>query len=143
MHSSSLPNLISALSEIEQPTPTSIATILSSFSPPPSSSSENSSKATPDGHTPIVGATRDFLDRTFSLSSVNEIHSALTKAAEDSTVPQDVRAWATKQKSMMEERSPTGMALALASHRKAKKQQRLEAALNNGESSNIRLGASC
>jgi 3-hydroxyisobutyryl-CoA hydrolase len=52
------------------------------------------------------------------------------------------RDWAKAQKVHMDERSPTAMAVALEGYKKAKKSQRLDRTLENGESDSTRHGGS-
>jgi 3-hydroxyisobutyryl-CoA hydrolase len=123
------------LSQLSTPTLPKISNIVSSFSGPAPTSDGVSSKETPDAHSPITGSIRQFLDKTFSKDSINKIYESLDKASKgEDGVSEDVKSWAEKQKSLMDMRSPTGMAVALEGYRRAKKSQRLDVTLQNGQS---------
>lgn len=131
-----LPDVLSQLSELPRedaadPTLRQISTIVSAYHPAEPSDSAPSSRATPDGHTPITGEIRQFLDKAFGRRSIAEVYTALEDGIADDSLSADVRAWAGIQKKHMDERSPTGMAVALEGYNRARKAQRLEDVLRN------------
>ncbi|KAK8864439.1 hypothetical protein IAR55_001688 [Kwoniella newhampshirensis] len=126
-----IPEIIHQITQLESPTLPLIADLVASYAAAAFTTSEPSSKASPDGPTPITGAIRDFLDKTFSLKSIAEIDAALSRAVDNEKLSEDVRQWAKSQKDIMGQRSPTGMAVALLNHRKAKEARRLDRSLLN------------
>ncbi|OCF36821.1 3-hydroxyisobutyryl-CoA hydrolase [Kwoniella heveanensis CBS 569] len=126
-----LPEIISQITQLESPTLAQISSLVSSYSSAPSSSSEPSSKASPDGPSPIKGEIREFLDKTFSLKSIAEVDQALSKAATNEKLSQEVRDWAKLQKELIDQRGPTSTAVALAGYKKAKESRRLDRTLLN------------
>ncbi|KAK4683792.1 hypothetical protein P7C73_g6434, partial [Tremellales sp. Uapishka_1] len=127
---SSLPSLLDQISQLSSPSTSTLSTIISSYHPSSSSSSNlaSSSKSSPEGPSPITGAIRDFLDKTFSLKSIKEIYDALGKTETEAT---EVQEWAKAQRDLMDLRSPTGMAVALEGSVKARKAERLDFVLSN------------
>ncbi|WWD17263.1 hypothetical protein CI109_101701 [Kwoniella shandongensis] len=127
-----LPEIIHQITQLESPTVPLIANIVSSYTAAATpTTSESSSKTSPDGPTPIKGEIREFLDKTFGLKSIGEIDAALSKAVDNEKLSAEVREWAKTQKDIMSQRSPTGMAVALVNHRKAKEARRLDRSLLN------------
>nr|XP_018262939.1 3-hydroxyisobutyryl-CoA hydrolase [Kwoniella dejecticola CBS 10117]OBR85097.1 3-hydroxyisobutyryl-CoA hydrolase [Kwoniella dejecticola CBS 10117] len=130
-----LPTIINEITQLDSPTSAQISSIVSSYtaSAPagPDSGSDLSSKSNPDGLSPIKGEIRGFLDKTFSLKSIPEIHSALTKSQSDSALSGEVKEWARVQLDLLNARSPTSTAVALTGYRKAKEARRLDRVLLN------------
>ena len=121
------------ITQLDNPSEHHISQVVSSFSPPPPSSSELSSKKNPDGHTAITPEIRRFLDWAFSRKSVQEIYERLENTETDEKSTEAVKAWAKEQKTIMDARSPTGMAVALEGYRRARHSKRLDDVLHNGE----------
>lgn len=135
MPESSLPDLIRQITHHPDPTPLNLSKLVSSYNLPPSKSSSPSSKANPDGVSPITTEVRQFLNYAFDAKTVPEIYERLSAAADRSgELSEEVMAWAAQQKKHMEEKSPTGMAVALEGYRLASQSKRLDAALQNGAS---------
>lgn len=129
-------DLLFAIQQFENPTVARLAALIASYSAPPfpaSGEATYSSKSTPDAPTPFTGSVRILLDKAFSQSSVAGIYKVLNEAANENVEGVDARAkeWAKKQIETMNTRSPTGMKVALASHRQAAKQRSLGTQLNN------------
>lgn len=129
----SIPHVVHEISQLSNPSEQHISEIVSSFSPPPPSSSELSSKKNPDGHTAITGDIRRHLDWAFSRKSVSEIYESLKKTETDEKASEAVKAWAQEQRTIMDARSPTGMAVALEGYRRARHSKRLDDVLHNGK----------
>ncbi|WVF71488.1 hypothetical protein IAT40_006294 [Kwoniella sp. CBS 6097] len=127
-----LPEIINQITQLESPTLAQISSLVSSYTSAPSaSSSEPSSKASPDGPSPIKGEIREFLDKTFNLKSIAEVDQALSKAVTNEKLSQEVRDWAKLQKELIDQRGPTSTAVALAGYKKAKESRRLDRTLLN------------
>ncbi|KAL1411515.1 3-hydroxyisobutyryl-CoA hydrolase [Vanrija albida] len=128
----SLPSLLEALNQIEEPSFETISNLVSSYhvGPAPAGTAV-SSKASREGPSPITGEIRAFLDKTFGLPSLQDIYAALKAAEGDSSLAAEVREWATAQRGILDERSPTGMAVALENFRLARKAKRLNEVLDN------------
>lgn len=126
-----IPDLVDQLSQLENPTLEQVSAIVASYHvPAPPAGTEPSSKASREGPSPITGEIRAFLDKTFGLPSIQEIYAALKAAETDSSSP-EVAKWAKEQRELMDHRSPTGMAVALANFKLAQKAQRLNTVLDN------------
>ena len=130
-----LDNIVLQLQNIEKPTLETISTIIASYAPPLAPSTPLSSKKSPDGPTVIKGEIREFLDNTFKLPSIAEVYKALEAAETDSSLSEEVKAWAKEQKGYMDVRSPTGMAIALETVKRARQAKRLDQTLQDGMSS--------
>jgi 3-hydroxyisobutyryl-CoA hydrolase len=130
--SSSIPDLLEEVVNAPNTSLESLASLLSSKHTAAPQDTAPSSKSSPEGPTPITGTIRDLLESTFSLKSVPEIHEALGQAASDESLSEEAREWAKVQAGLMDERSPTGMAVALEGYRRVKKAKRLDVALVNG-----------
>lgn len=128
---SNIPALVEQLQQLENPTLESVSAIVSTYHVSRPEGTDFSSKASREGPTPITGGIRRLLDKTFNLGSIQEIYMALEKAENDSDLAPEVSAWAAVQRKMMDERSPTGMAVALANFKLAKAAQRLNTSLEN------------
>jgi 3-hydroxyisobutyryl-CoA hydrolase len=123
----SISDIIRQISEHSSPSNRNISVLIASYAPPPSS--EVNSKKNPDGTTIITGEIRKFLDETFSKSSLTEVYKALEKGENHKS--QEVREWAKEQKDVLDAKSPSGMAVALAAFKKAREAQRLDQTLLN------------
>ncbi|OXG36783.1 3-hydroxyisobutyryl-CoA hydrolase [Cryptococcus neoformans] len=124
-------DIVYQITQHPSPTPANISSLISAYTAPASTTNEASSKSSPDGHTPIKGEIRKFLDKTFNKKSIQEIYAALDKSQSDDKLSSDVKEWAAQQKLQMEARSPTGMAVALQNYRKARETRRLDRTLLN------------
>lgn len=131
---SSLPDLVKQITHHPKPTTENLSALISSFNLPSSTSSAPSSKSTPDSPSPITLEIRQFIDNTFSAPSVKDIHARLVAAGENKELSEDVRKWAAVQRGYLEEKSPTGMAVALEGYTLAKNSKRLDKVLQNGMS---------
>ena len=130
---SSFSDILLQITQLDNPSSSLISSIVASHSPPPPpAKSPSSSREYPDGPCPITGDIREFLDNTFNLESIADIHAALGKAEEIDSLSDGVKAWAKTQKEMMDMRSPTGMAVALEGFRRARQAHRLDETLQNG-----------
>jgi 3-hydroxyisobutyryl-CoA hydrolase len=129
---SSLPDLVRQITHHPKPTAENLSKLIASFSLPASTSSAPSSKSNPDANSPVSLDIRQFLDNTFSAPSVREIHNRLVAAASNDGLSDEVKKWAEVQRGYLEEKSPTGMAVALEGYRLAKNSKRLDQALQNG-----------
>jgi hypothetical protein len=123
----SIPDTIRQISEHPTPSTKNISGLISSYAPPPSS--EVNSKSNPDGSTAVTGEIRRFLDATFSQSSLTEVYKALEQGEKHESSA--VQAWAKEQKAILHAKSPSGMAVALSSFKKAREAQRLDKTLQN------------
>lgn len=120
------------LKALKNPTAESVADLVSSYQLPPGDpSAAPSSKESRDGRTPITGEIRTFLDATFSLPSIGEVYAALQAAESSSSLSPEVKTWAATQCTMMDDRSPSGMAVALEKYKRARATRRLDAALTD------------
>lgn len=128
---SSIPDIVRQISEHPSPTLSNLSALIASYSPPlPSSSNSGpSSKSNPDGHSPITGEIRTFLDYAFSHDSIYEIYKTLKETAANEQLSEALRKWAGEQKDTLDAKSPTGMAVALESYKRAKAAKRLDQAL--------------
>ena len=125
-------DVVPQIAQLPEPTLGNVARLIAAYqAPAPESSAAPSSKASPDGPSPITGEVRRFLDSTFSLQEVSEIYAALTTAIESAETSEAVKSWAQEQKKIMDMRSPTGMAVALEGYRQARKSKRLDKTLQN------------
>lgn len=131
---SSLPGLVQQITHLPDPTYENISKLVSSYSPSPSTSTGPSSKSNPDGASPLTPEIRQFLDNVFSAPTVQKIYERLRNASERQDLSEEVRAWAKVQIKYLEEKSPTGMAVALEGFNKARSGKRLDKALKNGAS---------
>jgi 3-hydroxyisobutyryl-CoA hydrolase len=123
----SISDIIRQISEHPSPSTRNISDLIASYAPP--SSSEVNSKSNPDGSTVITGEIRKFLDATFSKNSLTEVYRALEKGEKHES--QEVKDWAAEQKAILDAKSPSGMAVALAAFKKAREAQRLDQTLLN------------
>jgi len=131
---SSIQDIIFQISQLSTPNSSQISELVAAYMPPPPTAAEKettSSNKTRGSPSAITGEIRAYLDKTFEKKSVQEIHEALG-SAENEDVSDRVKAWAKEQKEMMDERSPTGMAVALEGYRRAKSDMRLDKALLDG-----------
>ncbi|WVN88360.1 uncharacterized protein L203_103566 [Cryptococcus depauperatus CBS 7841] len=126
-----IPEIIYQITQHPNPTLANISSLISSFSAAAPTISEISSKSCSDGHSPIRGDIRKFLDKTFSKKSIAEIHKALVAAESDDNLSAETKQWASAQKEILKSRSPTGMAVALHNYQEAKKSRRLDRTLLN------------
>lgn len=129
---SSLPDLVRQITHHPKPTSENLSKLISSFNLPTSTTSEPSSKSNPDAKSPITLEIRQFLDNTFSATSVKEIHFRLVSARKNENLSAEVKKWAEVQIGYLEEKSPTGMAVALEGYHLARKSKRLDQTLRNG-----------
>ncbi|ODN94259.1 3-hydroxyisobutyryl-CoA hydrolase [Cryptococcus wingfieldii CBS 7118] len=126
-----IPEIISQITQHTSPSLQSLSALIASFSASSSATTTPSSKSSPDGPSPIKGEVRKFLDKAFKKKSIQEIYQTLDQAEGDASLSAEVKEWAKVQKGHMDARSPTGMAVALQNHQKAKSSKRLDRTLLN------------
>jgi 3-hydroxyisobutyryl-CoA hydrolase len=126
-----IPAMVEQLKQLENPTLDSVASIVAAYHVPAPEGAAVSSKESREGPSPITGAVRTFLDKTFGLGSIQEIYAALKAAEADASLAPEVQTWAKQQREVFDNRSPTGMAVALANYKLAKAAKRLNTALEN------------
>lgn len=132
VHPTSIPDIVRQISEHSAPTLTNLSSLVASYSPPlPADSIAPSSKKSPDGHTPITGEIRTFLDYAFSHDSLSQIYKVVKESAENDQLSAELRQWAGEQKAILDAKSPSGMAVALESFKRAKAAKRLDSTLLN------------
>jgi hypothetical protein len=132
VHPNSIPDIVRQISEHSAPTLSNLSSLVASYSPPlPSESTAPSSKKSPDGHTPITGEIRTFLDYAFSHDSLSQIYKVVKESAENEQLSAELRQWAGEQKAILDAKSPSGMAVALESYKRAKAAKRLDNTLLN------------
>jgi 3-hydroxyisobutyryl-CoA hydrolase len=119
-------DVLRALHSLEQPDYQSISTTITSAAPQSPDSS---------GGSVVKGDIRRFLDKAFGKATLKEVYQTLAGAEQDESLSADVKKWAKEQQDFMDQRSPTGMAVAFESFRRAKKTKKLDEVLKNGESS--------
>lgn len=127
----SISDIVRQISEHPSPTIENVSALIASYAPATPSGNETNSKSSPDASTPITGEIRRFLDATFSKSSLTEVYQALEEGEKDEGLSSKVRDWAREQKATLDAKSPSGMAVALAAFKKARKAQRLDKTLMN------------
>lgn len=121
MAESSLPKLVEDLSQPEEPKLAQLASILAAHS------AHGSAELT----TPIKGAVRTFLDKTFNPKAHNL--EAILAQLEDAAAGQDeVAKWAGAQLALMKQRSPTALKVALEGIKRAQEVRKLDEVLKNG-----------
>ncbi|KAG2147250.1 ClpP/crotonase-like domain-containing protein [Suillus cothurnatus] len=114
--SRTVPNLLSRLSDLEDPTPTMIDRTIE----------EHHTKRLPDEPVgKLTGRTRHALDMAFRHDTVEEIMEDLTKLA--STSDDSVAKWASETLEILYMRSPTSLKVALEAVRRGKDMTLLEA----------------
>jgi 3-hydroxyisobutyryl-CoA hydrolase len=114
--SRTVPNLLSRLSDLEDPTPTMIDRTIE----------EHHTKRLPDEPVgKLTGRTRHALDMAFRHDTVEEIVEDLTKLA--STSDDSVAKWASETLEILYMRSPTSLKVALEAVRRGKDMTLLEA----------------
>lgn len=123
--------MVEQLKELENPTLENVSALVSAYHVSAPEGVAPSSRDSREGPSPITGEIRAFLDKTFGLPSIQEIYAALKSAEADSSLSAEVKEWAGKQREIMDHRSPTGMAVALANFKLAKAAKRLNTALEN------------
>lgn len=132
--------LANAIRDLDDPTLARIAGLISTysaggpFSPTESPDGTYSSKANPDASSPFFGSVRKLVDHAFSQPTVPKIYNALHEAIEDKqgkTWDERSRNWAEATVKIMNQRSPTGMKIALINYLQAKKDQDLRTQMNN------------
>ncbi|ORX36633.1 putative 3-hydroxyisobutyryl-CoA hydrolase [Kockovaella imperatae] len=129
---SALDSIVQEIQQLSNPNLTQVSNIIANHtSPVPPRSAALSSKESRDGHSPIKGEIMAFLDRAFDCETIKEIYEKLDRASNDFELSEEVRAWAREQKTIMDARSPTGMAVALEGYRMAKNAKRLDVTLDN------------
>lgn len=127
-----LPDLVQQLQELENPTLESVSRLVNAYHVPAQpAGTPLSSKASREGPSPITGEIRVLLDKAFGLDSLQAIYAELQAAEKDSSLADTTRAWATAQREMLDNRSPTGMAVALANFKLARAAKRLNTVLEN------------
>lgn len=126
-----LPDIVRQLGALEDPTAEQVSALVASYHVPEEAGLEPSSKASREGPSPVRGAIRKFLDEAFGKNSIQEIYAAVKKGESDSSLPKEVQEWAAVQRKHMDERSPTGMAVALENFRLTQKAKRLNTTLEN------------
>lgn len=83
--------MVEQLKEIENPTLDDVAAVVSSYHVAAPEGAAPSSRDSREGPTPITGAIREFLDKTFGLPSIQEIYAALKAAEADSSIAPEVK----------------------------------------------------
>lgn len=126
----SINDIIFQISQLQSPSAFDISKVVASYTIP--ASSGVNSKEAPEATTPITGEIRSFLDKAFGNKSIPAVYEALEKAVGDEKLSEEVKSWAKVQKEMMEQRSPTGMSVALEAFRRARSSMRLDEVLKDG-----------
>ncbi|KAL7421630.1 3-hydroxyisobutyryl-CoA hydrolase [Cryptotrichosporon argae] len=124
---STIADLVHQLTQLASPTLETVGSLVATYTTAPTTAVP-SSKASPDGPSPITGEVRVALDRAFSKSSVKDIYDALGEIAAEGG---EAAVWAKTQQGLMNARSPTGMAVALENFKSAKAGKSLQKALRN------------
>lgn len=110
-----IPEVVSRLVALEEPTTDAISAVVSEFHI--AGNDGPSSKSNPDGASRIHGDIRRFLDETFSLPSLSSIYRRLQHAETNGDLGPDVQQWAAEQRATMATRGPTGMAVVIENYR--------------------------
>ncbi|GMK54793.1 hypothetical protein CspeluHIS016_0113790 [Cutaneotrichosporon spelunceum] len=118
-----VPEIQERLAALESPAPEQISDIVAEYHL--AGGEGITSKANPNGRTPITGEVRRFLDSAFAHTSFRELYTHLVEAETDTSLSPEVQAWAREQREMVDTRGPTGMAVAVENYHSAAKAKRL------------------
>lgn len=123
-----VPEITERVAALQDPTAESVSALVAEYHI--EGNDDPTSKSNPDGKSLITGKIRSFLDATFSLPSLPAIYRRLQEAESDEKLNPDVRKWAAEQRSTMDTRGPTGMAVVVEHYRLARAAKRYATSLD-------------